>query len=51
MSRPLSKQMAAAERVARKPETKSRKMKNVIRYITGQSPTKCASLPTGKPSK
>ena len=33
----------------RKPDTKSRKMENVIRYVSSQDPKKKASLRTGKP--
>lgn len=49
MSMGLGKLMRAAERTARKPDTKSRKMLNVIRYVSNQDPTKKATLGTSKP--
>ena len=45
----LNKPMKKAEKVSRKPDTKSRKMENVIRYVTNQDPKKKASISTGKP--
>lgn len=36
-------------KVERKPDTKSRKQTNIIRYVTSQNPAKKASLNTGKP--
>ncbi len=47
----LSKTMANAAKVQRKPNTKSKRMENIIRYVTRQDPQKFASLPTGKPEK
>lgn len=32
-----------------KPDTKSRKQSNVVRYVTRQDPAKKATLNTGKP--
>ncbi len=47
----LSKEKAAAAKVARKPDTKCKCMEPVIRYVTGTDPQKYASLSTGKPEK
>ena len=49
MGKFLGKQLKAAAKVERKPDTKSRKMTNVIRYVTGSSPTKKASANVSKP--
>lgn len=46
-----NKLLESAKNVSRKPDTKSRKQKNIARYVTGQDPTKCASLNVAKPEK
>lgn len=45
------KQLKSASSVAHKPDTKSRKTENIIRYVTSQAPTKKASLKTSCPEK
>lgn len=46
-----SKTLSRAKNVSRKPDTKSRKMVNLIRYVTNQDPKKKAALSTAKPGK
>lgn len=43
--------MNAAARMARKPNTRSGRMLNVVRYVTDSTPTKKAKMPTSKPGK
>lgn len=46
-----SKTLDCAKNTSRKPDTKSRKMENVARYVTSQDPKKKASLNVAKPEK
>ena len=45
----LSPLVRAAEQAKRKPDMKSGKMQNVIRYISGSDPNKRPKLGTSKP--
>ena len=38
-----------AEKLQRKPDTKSGKMQPIIRYVSGSAPTRRPKLPTSKP--
>jgi hypothetical protein len=45
----LSPLISAATKTPRKPDTKSGKMKCVIRYVSNQDPNRKAKLGTSKP--